>query len=86
MFKNMTPFPFFSSNAFDHKLAVAILRVADGLDCSTITNANGEHDEHGVLAQSSYDLAGNTLMHADSDLSMTTQIPRVQSVPTIGKN
>lgn len=51
-----------------------------------MTNANGEHDEQGVLAQSSYDLAGNTLMHADSDLSMSTQIPRVQSVPTIGKN
>ncbi|KMQ90770.1 bumetanide-sensitive sodium- -chloride cotransporter [Lasius niger] len=70
-------------NAFDHKLAVAILRIAEGLDCSVITNANGD-DEHGILAQSSYDLAGNTLMHADSDLSMSTQIPRVQSVPTIG--
>lgn len=78
-------FSFFSSNAFDHKLAVAILRIAEGLDCSVITNANGD-DEHGILAQSSYDLAGNTLMHADSDLSMSTQIPRVQSVPTIGKN
>lgn len=64
---------------------MAILRIAEGLDCSAITNANGD-DEHGVLAQSSYDLAGNTLMHADSDLSMSTQIPRVQSVPTIGKN
>ncbi|XP_029163832.1 bumetanide-sensitive sodium-(potassium)-chloride cotransporter isoform X2 [Nylanderia fulva] len=70
-------------NAFDHKLAVAILRIAEGLDCSAITNGNGD-DEHGGLAQSSYDLAGNTLMHADSDLSMSTQIPRVQSVPTIG--
>ncbi|XP_020283623.1 bumetanide-sensitive sodium-(potassium)-chloride cotransporter isoform X2 [Pseudomyrmex gracilis] len=71
-------------NAFDHKLAVAILRIAEGLDCSGITNINGENDEHGPLAQSSYDLAGNTLMHADSDLSMNSQIPRVQSVPTIG--
>ncbi|XP_014474381.1 PREDICTED: bumetanide-sensitive sodium-(potassium)-chloride cotransporter isoform X2 [Dinoponera quadriceps] len=70
-------------NAFDHKLAVAILRIADGLDYSGATSANGD-DEHGNLAQSSYDLAGNTLMHADSDLSMSTQIPRVQSVPTIG--
>lgn len=85
MFRNLMPFPFFCSNAFDHKLAVAILRTAEGLDCS-ITNVNGEHDEHGVFAQSSYDLAGNTLMHADSDLSMSTQIPRVQSVPTIGKH
>lgn len=59
------------------------MRIAEGLDCSSVTSANGE-DEHGILAQSSYDLAGNTLMHADSDLSMSTQIPRVQSVPTIG--
>ena len=44
----------------------------------------GEDDHSGALAQSSYDLAGNTLMHADSDLSMSSGIPRVQSVPTIG--
>ncbi|XP_033219825.1 bumetanide-sensitive sodium-(potassium)-chloride cotransporter isoform X2 [Belonocnema kinseyi] len=70
-------------NAFDHKLAVAILRISEGLDCAG--NANGVvEDDHGTLAQSTYDLAGNTLMHADSDLSMTTGIPRVQSVPTIG--
>lgn len=69
-------------------MAVAILRIAEGLDCSSVTNgedANGD-DDHGVLAHSSYNLAGNTLMHADSNISMTTQIPRVQSVPTIGKN
>jgi len=69
-------------------LAVAILRIAEGLDCSDITNGEdtiGE-DDHGGLVQSSYNLAGNTLMHADSNLSMSTQIPRVQSVPTIGKN
>jgi len=80
-------FVFSSSNAFDNKLAVAILRIAEGLDCSSITNdedANGNDD--GVFAQSSYNLAGNTLMHADSNLSMSTQIPRVQSVPIIGKN
>lgn len=72
-------------NAFDHKLAVAILRISEGLDCAG--NANGvSEDDHGTLAQSSYDLAGNTLMHADSDLSMSTGIPRVQSVPTIGYN
>ncbi|XP_012055444.1 PREDICTED: bumetanide-sensitive sodium-(potassium)-chloride cotransporter [Atta cephalotes] len=73
-------------NAFDNKLAVAILRIAEGLDCSGITNGEdtiGE-DDHGGLVQSSYNLAGNTLMHADSNLSMSTQIPRVQSVPTIG--
>lgn len=64
---------------------MAILRIADGLDNSTVMNANGD-EEHGIFAQSSYDLAGNTLMHADSDLSMNMQIPRVQSVPTIGKN
>jgi len=67
-------------------LAVAILRIAEGLDCSSIINGedtNGD-DDHGVLAQSSYNLTGNTLMHADSNLSMSTQIPRVQSVPTIG--
>jgi len=67
-------------------LAVAILRIAEGLDCSNIINGedtNGD-DDHGVLAQSSYNLTGNTLMHADSNLSMSTQIPRVQSVPTIG--
>lgn len=83
-------FIFLFSNAFDNKLAVAILRIAEGLDCSSITNgedANGD-DDHGVLAHSSYNLAGNTLMHADSNISMSTQsmIPRVQSVPTIGKN
>lgn len=70
-------------NAFDHKLAVAILRIADGLDCSEVVLTVGD-EEHGILAQSSYDLTGNTLMHADSDLSMSSQIPRVQSVPTIG--
>ncbi|XP_012533277.1 bumetanide-sensitive sodium-(potassium)-chloride cotransporter isoform X3 [Monomorium pharaonis] len=73
-------------NAFDNKLAVAILRIAEGLDCSNVINGediNGD-DDHGVLAQSSYNLAGNTLMHADSNLSMSTQIPRVQSVPTMG--
>ncbi|XP_066583360.1 bumetanide-sensitive sodium-(potassium)-chloride cotransporter isoform X2 [Prorops nasuta] len=71
-------------NAFDHKLAVAMLRISDGLDCSGVSNSIGE-DENGILAQSSYDLAGNnTLMHADSDLSMSSQIPRVQSVPSIG--
>ncbi|XP_067211862.1 bumetanide-sensitive sodium-(potassium)-chloride cotransporter isoform X2 [Linepithema humile] len=70
-------------NAFDHKLSVAILRIADGLDNSTVTNANGD-EEHGIFAQSSDNLAGNTLMHTDSNLSMNMQIPRVQSVPTIG--
>ncbi|XP_076758945.1 sodium potassium chloride cotransporter isoform X1 [Xylocopa sonorina] len=70
-------------NAFDQKLAVAMLRIAEGLDCSEVAIANGD-DEHGVLAQSSYDLTGNTLMHVDSNLSMSSQIPRVQSVPTIG--
>lgn len=59
------------------------MRISEGLDCAG--NANGvSEDDHGTLAQSSYDLAGNTLMHADSDLSMSTGIPRVQSVPTIG--
>ncbi|KAL0108379.1 hypothetical protein PUN28_015133 [Cardiocondyla obscurior] len=73
-------------NAFDNKLAVAILRIAEGLDCSSITNGedtNGD-DDHGGLAQSSYNLSGNTLMHADSNISMCAQIPRVQSVPIIG--
>lgn len=71
------------SNAFDQKLAVAMLRIAEGLDCCEVATANGD-DEHGVLAQSSYDLTGNTLMHVDSNLSMSSQIPRVQSVPTMG--
>lgn len=70
-------------NAFDQKLAVAMLRIAEGLDCCEVATANGD-DEHGVLAQSSYDLTGNTLMHVDSNLSMSSQIPRVQSVPTMG--
>lgn len=77
------------SNAFDHRLAVAILRIAEGLDCSNSSSAVGSaDDEHqGTLVQSSYDLAGNTLMHADSDLSMSGHgITRVQSVPTIGEN
>lgn len=77
------------SNAFDHRLAVAILRIAEGLDCSNSSSAVGSADEEhqGVLVQSSYDLAGNTLMHADSDLSMSGHgITRVQSVPTIGKS
>ncbi|XP_046144542.1 bumetanide-sensitive sodium-(potassium)-chloride cotransporter isoform X2 [Osmia bicornis bicornis] len=69
-------------NAFDQKLAVAMLRIAEGLDCSEVSTANGD-DEHGTLAQSSYDLTGNTLMHVDSNLSMSSQIPRVQSVPTM---
>ncbi|KAG7188948.1 hypothetical protein KM043_008547 [Ampulex compressa] len=70
-------------NAFDQKLAVAMLRISEGLDCSGAVNGNGD-EEHGTLAQSSYDLTGTTLMHADSDLSMCSQIPRVQSVPTLG--
>ncbi|KAF3426875.1 hypothetical protein E2986_03307 [Frieseomelitta varia] len=70
-------------NAFDQKLAVAMLRIAEGLDCCEVATANGD-DEHGVLAQSSYDLTVNTLMHVDSNLSMSSQIPRVQSVPTMG--
>ncbi|XP_012274338.1 bumetanide-sensitive sodium-(potassium)-chloride cotransporter isoform X2 [Orussus abietinus] len=70
-------------NAFDHKLAMAILRVPEGLDCSNAVNGLSD-EEHSTLAQSSYDLAGNTLMHADSDLSMSGGIPRVQSVPAIG--
>lgn len=81
-------FPFFfsltlCSNAFDQKLAVAMLRIAEGLDCCEVATANGD-DEHGILAQSSYDLTVNTLMHVDSNLSMSSQIPRVQSVPTMG--
>nr|XP_033326435.1 bumetanide-sensitive sodium-(potassium)-chloride cotransporter isoform X2 [Megalopta genalis] len=70
-------------NAFDQKLAVAMLRIAEGLDCSEVVTANGD-EEHGALAQSSYDLTGSTLMHVDSNLSMSTEIPRVQSVPTMG--
>lgn len=70
------------SNAFDNRLAVAILRIAEGLDCSS--SSIGE-EEHGALAQSSYDLAGNALMHADSDLSISSGLPRVQSVPSIGE-
>ncbi|XP_078036652.1 sodium potassium chloride cotransporter [Augochlora pura] len=70
-------------NAFDQKLAVAMLRIAEGLDCSEVVIANGD-EEHGALAQSSYDLTGSTLMHVDSNLSMSSEIPRVQSVPTMG--
>ncbi|XP_058790689.1 bumetanide-sensitive sodium-(potassium)-chloride cotransporter [Phymastichus coffea] len=71
-------------NAFDHRLAVAILRIAQGLDCSSVASS-AEDEQQGALVQSSYDLAGNTLMHADSDLSMSGRgIARVQSVPTIG--
>ncbi|XP_026675561.1 uncharacterized protein LOC113465245, partial [Ceratina calcarata] len=73
-------------NAFDQKLAVAMLRIAEGLDCSEIVATNemkNGDEEHGILAQSSYDLTGNTLMHVDSNLSMSSQIPRVQSVPTM---
>lgn len=81
--ENITKLCTVSSNAFDQKLAVAMLRIAEGLDCSEVATANGD-DEHGVLAQSSYDLTGSTLMHVDSNLSMSSQIPRVQSVPTIG--
>ncbi|XP_014227154.2 bumetanide-sensitive sodium-(potassium)-chloride cotransporter isoform X1 [Trichogramma pretiosum] len=80
--------------ALDHKLAVAILRVAEGLDCSS-TGSQGSAEDAAAeqqqacagnnLVQSSYDLAGNQLMHADSDLSMNGRgIARVQSVPTIG--
>ncbi|XP_015596444.1 bumetanide-sensitive sodium-(potassium)-chloride cotransporter isoform X2 [Cephus cinctus] len=72
-------------NTFDQRLAVAILRIAEGLSCSGLTYSTAlPDDEQGTLAQSSYELAGNTLMHADSNLSMGTLIPRVQSVPTIG--
>ncbi|XP_043284241.1 bumetanide-sensitive sodium-(potassium)-chloride cotransporter isoform X2 [Venturia canescens] len=74
-------------NAFDQKLAVAILRTPQELN-RTGSGAIVEEEQGiagaGVLAQSSYNLAGNTLMHADSDLSMSTGIPRVQSVPAIG--
>ena len=65
---------------------MAILRIAEGLDCSSVASSgSAEEDQHGVLVQSSYDLAGNTLMHADSDLSMSGRgIARVQSVPSIG--
>ncbi|XP_011501774.1 PREDICTED: bumetanide-sensitive sodium-(potassium)-chloride cotransporter [Ceratosolen solmsi marchali] len=71
-------------NAFDHRLAVAILRIAEGLDCLGI-GSSGSAEDDPQLVQSSYDLAGNTLMHADSDLSMSGRgIARVQSVPTIG--
>ncbi|XP_044013091.1 bumetanide-sensitive sodium-(potassium)-chloride cotransporter-like isoform X1 [Aphidius gifuensis] len=68
-------------NAFDQKMAVAMLRVPNGLDYS-VPNSTGDDEQ--AMIQSSYDLAGNTLMHADSDLSMTSGIQRVQSVPTIG--
>lgn len=61
-----------------------MLRIAEGLDCAEVVTANGD-EEHGALAQSSYDLPGSTLMHVDSNLSMSSQIPRVQSVPTMGK-
>jgi hypothetical protein len=73
------------SNAFDHRLAVAILRIAEGLDCLG-SGGSGSAEDDQQLVQSSYDLAGNTLMHADSDLSMSGRgIARVQSVPTIGE-
>ncbi|KAH0954342.1 hypothetical protein HN011_005986 [Eciton burchellii] len=68
-------------NAFDHKMGVAILRITEGLDCSGMANAK-ETDEN--ITQSSYDLTRNGLTHADSNLSMSTQIFRVQSVPTMG--
>ncbi|KAI4473223.1 hypothetical protein M0802_016247, partial [Mischocyttarus mexicanus] len=64
-------------NAFDHKLAVTILRIEDGLDCSEVTSTVVD-EEHGTLAQSSYDLTGSTLMHADSDLSMRTQFNSIE--------
>lgn len=70
------------SNAFDQKLAVAMLRVPNGLDYSAMSSNPGDDEQ--AMVQSSYDLARNTLMHADSDLSMTSGIQRVQSVPTIG--
>lgn len=70
-------------NAFDNRMAVAILRITEGLDCSVSGNGLGE-EEHGILAQSSYDLAGNALMHADSNLSISSGLPRVHSVPSIG--
>ncbi|KAK0180493.1 hypothetical protein PV327_006129 [Microctonus hyperodae] len=74
-------------HAFDQKLAVVILRIPHGLNRAVTSTANCNtvnDDEH--LMQSSCNLAGNnTLMHADSDLSMSCQqIPRVQSVPAIG--
>ncbi|EZA51905.1 bumetanide-sensitive sodium-(potassium)-chloride cotransporter isoform X2 [Ooceraea biroi] len=68
-------------NAFDHKMGVAIVRLTEGLDCSGMTNAK-ETDEN--ITQSSYDLTRNGIMHADSSLSVNTQIFRVQSVPTMG--
>lgn len=67
---------------------MAILRIAEGLDCSSVgSSGSAEEEPHsGALVQSSYDLAGNTLMHADSDLSMSGRgIARVQSVPSIGE-
>ncbi|XP_074110124.1 sodium potassium chloride cotransporter isoform X1 [Cotesia typhae] len=69
-------------NAFDQKLAVAMLRLPNGINTSNILN----HVEEEQLVQSSYDLAGSTLMHADSDLSMSSRITRVQSVPVIGSH
>ncbi|XP_046600388.1 bumetanide-sensitive sodium-(potassium)-chloride cotransporter isoform X1 [Neodiprion lecontei] len=70
-------------NAFDNRMAVAILRIADGLDCSVPGHGVSDDQEPQALAQSSYDLAGNALMHADSDLSISTAISRVHSVPSI---
>jgi len=64
-------------------MGVAILRLIEGLDCSGMANAK-ETDES--ITRSSYDLTRNGLMHADSNLSMSTQIFRVQSVPTMGKS
>ncbi|KAK0098684.1 hypothetical protein PV326_005095 [Microctonus aethiopoides] len=74
-------------HALDQKLAVVILRIPHGLNraATNTANYNSVNDEEHLM-QSSCDLAeNNTLMHADSDLSMSSQqIPRVQSVPAIG--
>lgn len=59
-----------------------MLRLPNGINTSNMIN----HVEEEHLVQSSYDLAGNTLMHADSDLSMSSRITRVQSVPVIGSH
>lgn len=68
-------------------MAVVILRIPHGLNraATNTANCNSVNDEEHLM-QSSCDLAeNNTLMHADSDLSMSSQqIPRVQSVPAIG--
>lgn len=78
-------------NVFDNKLAAAILRIPEGLDCSqsvmTIDEESNGDDDNGVLAQNNYNnLAGNTLTRSDSnDTFMSSQmtIPRIQSVSTI---